>query len=302
MRISSPIDDGDRGFTLVELLIVIVILGVLSSVSVFAVRGISSRGEAAACQADVKTLERAIEVWRVQHPGTDTVSENDLVQAGLLRSPSTRHDVVDALTIVPIAGKGCTSQAAATSTPTTSASTPTTTSASTPTTTSASTPTTTSASTPTTTTTTTTTTTMVSETKPTSPPTSGPCKPGQWVAEWFSNSALKGSPVAETCEAAIDNTWNYDAPDVKGVPKDQFSVRWTTTFAADDSGEYPFTAYTDDGIRVLVDGERVIDSWRDQATTRYTATVKLGAGEHTVVVEFYENGGEATARVSFAPV
>ena len=197
--------------------------------------------------------------------------------------------MIDALTIVPTAGKGCTSQAAATSTPTTSASTPTTTSASTPTTT-------------TTITTTTTTTTMVSETKPTSPPTSGPCKPDQWVAEWFSNSAMKGSPVAETCEAAIDNTWKYDAPDVKGVPKDQFSVRWTTTFAADDSGEYAFTAYTDDGIRVLVNGERVIDSWRDQATTRYTATVKLGAGEHTVVVEFYENGGEATARVSFAPV
>ena len=75
----------------------IVILGVLSSVSVFAVRGISSRGEAAACQADVKSLEKAIEVWRVQHPGTDTVSEDNLVQAGLLRSPSSRHDVIDAL-------------------------------------------------------------------------------------------------------------------------------------------------------------------------------------------------------------
>jgi prepilin-type N-terminal cleavage/methylation domain-containing protein len=266
MRVSSPIDDRDRGFTLVELLIVIVILGVLSSVSVFAVRGISSRGEVAACQADVKTLERAIEVWRVQHPGTDTVSENDLVLAGLLRSPSTRYDVVDALTIVPTAGKGCTSQAAATSTPT-------------PTTTTA-------------------TTTTVNATTTT---TSGPCPDG-WVAEWYSNRSLSGSPVAETCEAAINNTWAYNAPGVNGVPQDQFSVRWTGRLTAAATRQYAFTAYTDDGIRVLVDGVRVIDSWRDQATTRYDATATLTAGQHTVVVEFYENGGEATARVSYTPV
>jgi prepilin-type N-terminal cleavage/methylation domain-containing protein len=260
MRIIASTTHRDRGFTLVELLIVIVILGVLSSVSVFAVRGISSRGEASACQADVKTLETAIEVWRVQHPGTDTVSEIDLVQAGHLRSPSTRYDVIDALTIVPTAGGGCVGQ-------TTSGSSSTTTSPPT-----------------------------------TSPPTSSPCKPDQWVAEWYSNPALEGSPVAETCEAEIDNTWKYDAPGVKGVPADRFSVRWARTFTAADSGQYAFTAYTDDGIRVLVDGEGVIDSWRDQATTRYDEMVKLGAGEHTVVVEFYENGGEATARVSFTPV
>ena len=200
------------------------------------------------------------------------------MQAGHLRSPSTRYDVIDALTIVPTAGGGCVGQA-------TTGSSSTTTSLST---------------------TTTTTTAMsigdtTSETKPTSPPVNSPCKPDQWVAEWYSNPELKASPVAQTCEPAIDNTWKYDPPGVKGVPKDQFSVRWTGTFTAADSGQYTFTAYTDDGIRVMVDGERVIDSWRDQATTRYDAMVKLGAGEHTVVVEFYENGGEATARVSYTP-
>jgi prepilin-type N-terminal cleavage/methylation domain-containing protein len=273
---SPPTTDRDRGFTLVELLIVIVILGVLSSVSVFAVRGISSRGEAAACQADVKTLETAIEVWRVKHPGTDTVSEDDLVQAGHLRSPSTRYDVIDALTIVPTAGGACVGQPAAGSTPVTTSVSPTTTMTST---------------------TTMATTTTVSATTTT---TSGPC-PGGWVAEWYSNRSLSGSPVAQTCEAAINNTWAYNPPGVSGVPKDQFSVRWTGTLTATATRQYAFTAYTDDGIRVLVDGVSVIDSWRDQATTRYDATVNVTVGQHTVVVEFYENGGEATARVSYAP-
>lgn len=54
----------DRGFTLVELLIVIVILGVLATVTVFAVRGITSKGEDSACKADKNTLETAIESFR----------------------------------------------------------------------------------------------------------------------------------------------------------------------------------------------------------------------------------------------
>ncbi|MFM7685137.1 MAG: type II secretion system protein, partial [Actinomycetota bacterium] len=53
----------DRGFTLVELLIVIVILGILATVTVFAVRGITDQGKTSACAADLKTNEVAIETY-----------------------------------------------------------------------------------------------------------------------------------------------------------------------------------------------------------------------------------------------
>ncbi|MCU1504525.1 MAG: hypothetical protein JWM12_3879, partial [Ilumatobacteraceae bacterium] len=53
----------DKGFTLVELLIVIVILGVLATVTVFAVRGITDKGKASACDSDKKTLETAVESY-----------------------------------------------------------------------------------------------------------------------------------------------------------------------------------------------------------------------------------------------
>jgi prepilin-type N-terminal cleavage/methylation domain-containing protein len=53
----------DKGFTLVELLIVIVILGILATVTVFAVSGITNRGKATACNADKKTLLTAIESY-----------------------------------------------------------------------------------------------------------------------------------------------------------------------------------------------------------------------------------------------
>jgi general secretion pathway protein G len=53
----------DGGFTLIELLIVIVILGVLAGVVVFAVSGISDRGDSAACKAEKKTVEVAVEAY-----------------------------------------------------------------------------------------------------------------------------------------------------------------------------------------------------------------------------------------------
>jgi hypothetical protein len=106
--------------------------------------------------------------------------------------------------------------------------------------------------------------------------------------------------VAKTCDATINNTWGSNAPGVTGIPADQFSVRWTGTLMAAATGQYTFTAYTDDGIRVLVDGVRVIDAWTYQSTTRYSATVSLAAGQHTVIVEYFENNGDATARVSYA--
>jgi prepilin-type N-terminal cleavage/methylation domain-containing protein len=54
----------DSGFTLTELLIVIVILGVLTGIVVFAVGQFSNRGELAACRTAMKTTEVAVETYR----------------------------------------------------------------------------------------------------------------------------------------------------------------------------------------------------------------------------------------------
>ena len=54
----------DSGFTLTELLIVIVILGVLTGIVVFAVGAVTDGGEVAACKADKRSVEVAVEAYR----------------------------------------------------------------------------------------------------------------------------------------------------------------------------------------------------------------------------------------------
>lgn len=109
-EIPAPIQRRDRGFTLVELLIVIVILGVLSTVAVFAVRGISDRGTASACQADYKVLETATEAYVAQlgvpNPFPATF-ETNLKTAGFLREVSSKYDIVAINDIDPVVGSSC---------------------------------------------------------------------------------------------------------------------------------------------------------------------------------------------------
>lgn len=94
--------DEDRGFTLIEILIVIVILGVLATVVVFAARGIADRGESASCQTDRRIIEEATDFFMVENsvdaiPPTGAVDadqfERTLVSAGFLGDVSAYHDL-----------------------------------------------------------------------------------------------------------------------------------------------------------------------------------------------------------------
>ena len=78
----------DQGFTLVELLIVIVILGILATVTVFAVRGITDQGETNACQTEKRSVETAIEAYYAQNNQTDATQLSDLVPTFLKENPS----------------------------------------------------------------------------------------------------------------------------------------------------------------------------------------------------------------------
>lgn len=121
--------------------------------------------------------------------------------------------------------------------------------------------------------------------------------PLPWRAEYFNNRNLTGQPVFVQNEAAIDHAWENNSPNTSaGIPFDGFSVRWTALMWF-DAGTYLFKAYTDDGVRLWVDGQVLIDQWRDQSVTLNQQQLSLSAGNHSVRVEYYDNIGNATAMV-----
>ena len=83
---------------------------------------------------------------------------------------------------------------------------------------------------------------------------------------------------------------------------DNFSVRWTGRVEAPVTGTYRFSTVSDDGIRVWVNGQLVINNWTDHATTTNTsATIALTAGtRYAVRVDFYDHTGVATAQLQWS--
>ena len=128
------------------------------------------------------------------------------------------------------------------------------------------------------------------------PPLSPPGDP--WAAEYFGNRDLSGTPALTRSDAAIDFDWSSGGPG-GGVPTDNFSARWTKSLNVADPSTYKFTVIADDGIRLFVDGEKILDKWTTQSRTTYTVTKHLTAGAHQVVLEYFEAGGDAVAKLDY---
>jgi hypothetical protein len=133
------------------------------------------------------------------------------------------------------------------------------------------------------------------------PPPSGCTTVGQGVFHgcYYDDKSLTTLAV-ERDDPAIDFSWGAGSPDPR-VGADTFSVRWQGDFAF-AGGAYDFAATADDGVRLYVDDALVVDAWRDQSATTYHATRTLAAGTHRVRLEYYENGWDAVARLSWAAV
>lgn len=121
--------------------------------------------------------------------------------------------------------------------------------------------------------------------------------PPGWNAQYYANQTLSGSPVLSRNDGQnIDFEWNDKSPD-PSVGADHFSIRWTRSLSFNE-GVYAFTTMSDDGMRVYVDGQLIIDFWVDQDHMTHLATKQMTQGQHTVVVEYYENGGGAAMHLA----
>jgi beta-glucosidase len=107
------------------------------------------------------------------------------------------------------------------------------------------------------------------------------------LAEYFSNRDLRGRPIVSAVEPDVFRVWDSAAVD--------FSVRWTGSLRVPKSGKYDITVCADDGVRMWVDGKKLVDDWADHGPITYPRNLTLEAGRaYDVRLEYYQHGGGAT--------
>ncbi len=118
-----------------------------------------------------------------------------------------------------------------------------------------------------------------------------------YQADYFDNQWLSGDPMVQRKEAAINFNWSEGSPG-NGIPNDFFSARWTSNFTLAEATTMQFFTEADDGIRILVNGQVVLNAYGGQAKPGYTTERQIPAGPQEIVIEYFEHSGQARAHVT----
>jgi len=114
--------------------------------------------------------------------------------------------------------------------------------------------------------------------------------------EYFTNQELQGQPADVRTDQQINFDWGRYKP-TPHVGENNFSVRWTGKLTPAESGAYRLGITADDGARLYLDGELLIDAWKTNPTKTVTKEVNLEAGRaYDVRMEYYQINREAIAK------
>ncbi len=117
-------------------------------------------------------------------------------------------------------------------------------------------------------------------------------------ARYFKGVDLAGDPILTAKENSIDHNWG--SGEVAGGLKDSVSARWTADLEAPLTETVELITTTDDGVRLWLNGRRVINVWTAHSSADEVARVDLVAGQfYRIKMEWFENSGNAVAQLSW---
>jgi len=114
---------------------------------------------------------------------------------------------------------------------------------------------------------------------------------------YYNNVTLSGSPSLVRTDRVVDFNWGTGTPAPSVTPLN-FSARWQGNFSF-QAGAYAFSTLASDGLRLYIDGELILDRWRDQPGYMFNLRRTLTAGQHLVTVEYYQRTGLPLIGVSW---
>ncbi|MEQ9236918.1 PA14 domain-containing protein [Coleofasciculus sp. E2-BRE-01] len=116
------------------------------------------------------------------------------------------------------------------------------------------------------------------------------------TAEYYNNRDFTDLALTRTDET-VDFNWGSGSPDV-AIDSNTYSVRWTGSVAPLYSETYEFFTNSDDGVRLWVDDQLLIDNWTNHAATENSGTIDLQAGQqYDIRMDYYENFGKSVAQL-----
>ncbi len=113
----------------------------------------------------------------------------------------------------------------------------------------------------------------------------------------YYNSLDFTNPALTRTDPTVNFEWHGASPGA-GVNPDIYSTRWTGYVTPSFSETYTFYTQTDDGVRLWVDGQLIVDKWVDQGWTEWSGQITLQANKrYSIKMEFYERYGGAISKL-----
>lgn len=116
-------------------------------------------------------------------------------------------------------------------------------------------------------------------------------------------SYFKGENFDELIYEGIDDDVNHNWGSgglPPGVPENHFSVRWEGFLKPSLTGEYELAFASDDGCRVWLNNELIINDWSVHATTTFRYKVNLKGGEKYLIrIDYFQGEADAIARLGW---
>jgi len=131
--------------------------------------------------------------------------------------------------------------------------------------------------------------------------------------DYYRGTDLQGEPVFSRIDPELNMDWELDSPTTtpiaqgilpleKKIDNDGFSVRWSGQLVPPVSGEYTLGVVSDDGCRLFVNGEKIVENWTSHAMQPTTAEMTLEQGQpYDITIEYFEGIREAGIHLVWIP-
>lgn len=118
------------------------------------------------------------------------------------------------------------------------------------------------------------------------------------TASYYANKTLSEPVVATRVDTTINFDWGKSSPGISGIGSDAFSVRWVGVLKVAESGDYTFFDRSDDGSRLWINNNRIINQWSNHSAATKQATVHLNKDViYNIKLEYYESTGNAEVKM-----